>query len=426
MLTNLLAHYGYGLIFLFLCLEMLALPLPGEMMMSYIGLFVYEQKLSWLFSIVSAGTGVLTGVTLSYWIGYRLGRPFIVRYGHRVHLTEARIDKLTLWFEKYGDKLLFVAYFIPGVRHITGYFCGVTRMPFRRYAFYAYTGAIFWVGLFISLGKVLGPKWELYHSTVNRYMIIFGIASAVLAGLVYVYRKYKGQVFEALMQLLAQGVRRFHSFGKVRFLLLASFAVFIVFFSLMLGVIQDFLGQEFGQFDEIASFLVIASFGPGWDGWMHAFEQLGTLYLYGPVLVLTALWIMLHSKERRLDLIFLVWVVVGGEFLDEILRTFFHRPGPVAADVQLFNTFPSEETLITLTVCGFSVFLLLRHYHFRYVRVPLVLGVILICLAVGISRIYFGVQYPSDVFAGYVFGGAWVSLHVMLLEILRKLRTVGD
>ncbi|MDG0790519.1 DedA family protein [Cohnella ginsengisoli] len=243
MLTNLLAHYGYGLIFLFLCLEMLALPLPGEMMMSYIGLFVYEQKLGWLFSIVSAGSGVLTGVTLSYWIGYRLGRPFIVRHGHRFHLTESRIDKLTLWFEKYGAKLLFIAYFIPGVRHVTGYFCGVTRMPFRRYALFAYTGAIFWVGLFISLGKVLGPKWELYHSTVNRYMIIFGIASAIVTGLIYVYRKYKQQVVDALMQLLTQGVRRFHSFGKVRLLLLASFALFVLFFSLMLGVIQDFFGS---------------------------------------------------------------------------------------------------------------------------------------------------------------------------------------
>ncbi|MDU5949940.1 MAG: alkaline phosphatase, partial [Paenibacillus macerans] len=74
-LTYWLEHYGYGIIFLLLCLEMLALPLPGEMLMSYVGLSVYESKLNWLLSIVSAGSGVLAGVTLSYWIGYRLGRP---------------------------------------------------------------------------------------------------------------------------------------------------------------------------------------------------------------------------------------------------------------------------------------------------------------------------------------------------------------
>lgn len=253
-------------------------------------------------------------------------------------------------------------------------------------------------------------------------MLIFGIASALLAGVFYVYKKYKAQAVEALLQLMTQGVRRFRSFGKVRFLLLAAFAVFVLFFSLMLGVIQDFLAREFGPFDEIGVFLVTAGFGPAWSGWMRVFEKLGSLDFYGPVLAFSALWIMLHSKERRLDLTFLVWVVAGAELFDEAFRLLFHRPGPVSAGIRLFNTFPSEETLISLTVCGFSAFLLLRYYHFRYVRMPIVLGAVLVCLAVGVSRIYFGVQYPSDVFAGYVFGGVWISLHVMLLEILRKWR----
>ncbi|BBH20381.1 hypothetical protein Back11_17260 [Paenibacillus baekrokdamisoli] len=421
-LTTWLEHYGYGLIFISLLLEMLALPLPGEMMMSYTGLFVYEGKLNWLLSILSASAGVTAGVTLSYWIGYRLGKPFISKYGHRIHLGEEQLARTTIWFEKYGDKLLFIVYFIPGVRHITGYFCGVTRMPFRRYAIYAYSGAIFWVSLFLSLGRVLGPKWEVYHKTVNHYMILFGIASALLTLVIYLYRKYKRRVLASLMALLIRGVHHFNSLGKVRFLVLTSFAALVLFVSLMLGLIQDFLAQDFSQFDEVVSYLVLALFGPEWHDSMKGFAKLGSIYLYGPLIALTALWIVLKGRDRMLELSFLFWVVLGGELLDEGLRILFHRPGPVAAGVQLFNTFPSEETLTSITVCGFSAFLLLRHYSESLIRISVILSVILLCLLVGISRIYFNVQFPSDVVAGYVFGGVWISLNVILLEILRKLR----
>ncbi|WP_136605532.1 bifunctional DedA family/phosphatase PAP2 family protein [Paenibacillus dokdonensis] len=421
-LTNWLEQYGYGLIFIALFLEMLALPLPGEMMMSYTGLFVFEGKLNWLLSIITAGAGVSAGITLSYWIGYRFGQPLVTKYGHRIHMGEEQLARMTVWFEKYGNKLLFVVYFIPGVRHITGYFCGVTRMPFRKYAIYAFPGAIFWVSLFISLGRVLGPKWEMYHKTVNHYMLIFGIVSAVLTLGVYVFQKNKQRVLASLMSLLTKGVLHFNSLGKVRFLVLASFAVFVMFVSLMLGLIQDFLAQEFNQFDEVASFVVLSIFGPEWHDTMNLFARLGSLYLYGPLIVITALWIAFKAREKLLELSFLLWVMVGGELLDEGLRVLFHRPGPVAAGFQLFNTFPSEETLTSITVCGFSGFLLLRHYNKRLIRIPVILAVILICLLVGISRIYFKVQFPSDVVAGYVFGGVWISLNVILLEVLRKLQ----
>ncbi|AIQ12591.1 VTT domain-containing protein [Paenibacillus durus] len=421
-LTAWLEHYGYGLIFFALFLEMLALPLPGEMLMSYTGLFVYEGKLNWLLSTLFASAGATAGVTLSYWIGYRLGKPFTIKYGHRIHLGEEQLARISLWFEKYGDKLLFIAFFIPGVRHITGYFCGVTRMPFRRYAVYAYSGAIFWVSLFISLGRVLGPKWEAYHRTVNRYMIIFGLVSALLTLLVYLYRKHKRRVLASLMALLIQGVRHFNSFGKVRFLVLAAFSALVLFVSLMLGLIQDFLAQEFSQFDEVASYVVHTVFGPGWQDAMNGFAKLGSLYFYGPLIVLTALGVVLRGSDRLLELSFLLWVVLGGELLDTGLRMLFHRPGSVAAGVQVFNTFPSEETLTSLTVCGFSAFLLLRHYSESLIRISVILSVILLCLLVGISRIYFNVQFPSDVAAGYVFGGVWISLNVILLEVLRLLR----
>ncbi|WP_243864505.1 VTT domain-containing protein [Paenibacillus castaneae] len=421
-MTTWLEHYGYGLIFISLFLEMLALPLPGEMMLSYTGLFVYEGKLNWMLSILSGSAGVTAGVSLSYWIGFRLGKPFVIKYGHRIHLGEEQLARITVWFEKYGDKLLFIVYFIPGIRHIAGYFCGVTRMPFRRYVIYAYSGAIFWVSLFISLGRVLGPKWEVYHKTVNHYMILFGIASALVTIVIYLYRKYKRRALAWLIDVLVNAVRNFNSLGKVRLLVLASFAALVLFVSLMLGLIQDFLAQDLGQFDEVATYVIQSVFGPEWHGLMVGFTKLGTLSIYMPLIAFIVLWVVLKGRDRMLELSFLFWVLLGGEVLDEGLRTLFHRPGPVSAGVQLFNTFPSEETLTFVTVCGFSAFLLLRHYSENNIRIPVILFVCLLCLLVGISHIYFKLQFPSDVVAGYVFGGGWISLNVILLEVLRMLK----
>ena len=70
---------------------------------------------------------------------------------------------------------MIIAYFIPGVRHITGYFSGITQIPFRTYALYAYSGAFIWTGTFISLGKLLGPQWEQFHASIKKYFFIGSI-----------------------------------------------------------------------------------------------------------------------------------------------------------------------------------------------------------------------------------------------------------
>ncbi|MDO7907474.1 VTT domain-containing protein [Paenibacillus sp. JX-17] len=424
-ILTLLHQYGYIIIFIALALEMLALPLPGEMLMSYTGLFVYQGQLSWSLSIAAAGAGLIAGVTSSYWIGLRLGKPFVSKYGSRVHLGEEQLARMSVWFEKYGDKLLFFSFFIPGVRHVTGYFCGVTRMPFRRYAAYAYSGGVFWVGLFISLGTILGPKWEAYHGTVNRYMLIFGAASLLISLLVYIIRKYKSHIVEFTLNLLKRGIEHFQSLGKVRFVVLAAFILFAGFFSLMLGLIQDYFAHEFSQFDEIVTYLVQTTFGPGWHRWMNGCLQLGSFEFYLPVLVLTALWIVARGRNRLLELVFLVWAAGGGELLDEGLRVLFHRHGPNGGGTSLLNTFPSEQTLISMTVCGFSAYLILRHTRSLILR-PFVIGAVLaVCLLIGISRIDMQLLFPSDVAAGYVFGGVWLSLNIMLLEIVRELQDNG-
>jgi len=82
-----------------------------------------------------------------------------------------------MWFDKYGYFLIFIAFFIPGVRHFTGYFAGIINLPFRRFAMTIYAGALFWVSFFLIGGYWLGENLENIFLVLEQHIwkIIFGI-----------------------------------------------------------------------------------------------------------------------------------------------------------------------------------------------------------------------------------------------------------
>ncbi|MDA8224160.1 MAG: DedA family protein, partial [Desulfitobacterium hafniense] len=162
-ITDLFNHYGYIVLFVALMLELIAFPTPGETLMTYCGFLVFQGRLNWGISVIVAALGVIVGITISYFISLTLGTPFFQKYGSYIHLGPDKLEKTSQWFERYGNGLLVIAYFIPGVRHITGYFSGIAKIPFKKFALNAYIGAFIWAGTFISLGKILGSNWEKFH-----------------------------------------------------------------------------------------------------------------------------------------------------------------------------------------------------------------------------------------------------------------------
>lgn len=68
-LTGLLEQYGYAVLFIVLMLEFLSLLGPGE----FAGVLVFQEKLNWVLSMLATGLGSCVGVSMLYWIGYRLG-----------------------------------------------------------------------------------------------------------------------------------------------------------------------------------------------------------------------------------------------------------------------------------------------------------------------------------------------------------------
>lgn len=421
-IIELFNNYGYIVLFISLLLELIAFPLPGEALMTYCGYVIYTNKMSWPFSIVVAAVGTIAGITISYIIGRVLGTSFFEKHGHYIHLDKKRIDKISIWFQGYGNKLLLMAYFIPGVRHVTGYFSGMTKISYRRFAFSAYIGAFIWTATFISLGTVLGANWEKYHSLLKRYLVIISVIIAMIIVSIYIYKNYKQRISEWVINILKNSLKIFNSLGEIKVLIAVIAALFLIFSALIIGIVQDYIENEFGEFDEIVKYMVERIFDERWNNAMKIFNSMSNIYILSIMIIITASWIFVKNINKVREIQFLLVSSIGGKLLDISLKNVFHRLGP-SGDIY---TFPSSEVLISVVVYGFFVYMILKKSKKAWIN-SIIIGIYLcICLLIGLSVVYLNLQYAIDVVAGFEFGIVWLSLSIILLEVYGVLQKIKD
>ncbi|WP_018663311.1 VTT domain-containing protein [Heyndrickxia acidiproducens] len=420
-ITTYVDQYGYIVLLLALLLEMIAIPVPGEVLMSYTGYMVHQGQLNWIFSIIIAWTGTTIGMTTAFFIGQRLGAPFLHKHGHLIHLGPEQLEKTSGWFNKYGNKLLVVAYFIPGVRHITGYFSGITRLPFRTFAKFAYSGAFVWTTTFISLGKLLGPQWEIFYDAVKKYLVIGGIIIASVIVAVYIFRKYRKPLLWAAMAVIRRIYLIFRSKVRAEFVIFGTATATLLMIVLMITMIQNLFNAEFSDFNEVTTLIVSLVFKHGWTSIFKGILALGTHQALLIVMVLTACWIIWKGEDRTHEFLILLMVTIGGEFYQNILHAVFHRmsDGSVTSFSHFVAEFPSDQAIMVLIIYGYFTYLVVRHAEAFWVHTFMDLLLLAVLLLVAVSHILFGMEIPSNIAGGYVFGGVWLGLNILLLEIFR-------
>jgi membrane protein DedA with SNARE-associated domain len=173
-----LCNYGVFAIFGLLALGIVALPIPEETLLVFSGLMVHQGTFALLPTFLAAFGGSVVGITGSYLIGHTGGLYLIKKYGGYVGFTDVKMAKAHNWFEKYGKWVLFIGYFIPGVRHFTGVFAGISDLEYHHFALYAYVGAFFWVLTFICLGYFFGNYHQAFIELIEsnvEYVMLLGI-----------------------------------------------------------------------------------------------------------------------------------------------------------------------------------------------------------------------------------------------------------
>ncbi|WP_416828428.1 DedA family protein [Ectobacillus polymachus] len=417
---SLFEQHSYIILFIVILIELLAIPISAEFFMSFAGYFVFQGKMNYTLAILTAIAAGGVGITVTYWIGRLGGYKLIEKYGKYIHLGPKNYQKVAAWMERSGSKLLVFAYFITGVRHFTGYVSGISRMPFRTFLVPAYIGASLWAISFITLGKILGPRWQDFHKLAGQYLIYIVLALAIVIGGLLAYKFYRNQIKAFFVRQLNRLISYFRTIQATEVFLISLTLVLLGMITLMLGLAQDYLYNDFPQFNEVTTYIVHTVFPTGWTSIMSKILMLQSPIAFSILIIITILTIWRKGKNRWLEGLLLVVTLLGASvYHDAILHGlhYFHFLGRDAAARSA--TFPDEKATITIIIYGTCSFLTVRHLKNMYIQVGLPILGILLLLCEAIANIALTPSLPSDIAGGYVYGGVWMFLNFLLFELLR-------
>jgi undecaprenyl-diphosphatase len=152
--------------------------------------------------------------------------------------------------------------------------------------------------------------------------------------------------------------------------------------------------------------------GPGWvEGMVRDVTAFGGMIVQAMV-TLAVLGFLLLERKRRAAL-FVAVAVAGGSILGYLLKGVFGRARPdlVSRELEISSSsFPSGHAMMAAVTYLTLGALLARTHRSRLVKAYFLLLAILLTIAVGFSRVYLGVHWPTDVLAGWTIGAAWALL----------------
>ena len=134
LINHLLQSYGYLAVFLFVALESVGIPLPGETALIAAALYAGStHRLNVGLIALVAAVAAIVGDNGGYWLGQHGGTRLVQRYGHWVRLDARKMKVGRYLFARHGGKVVFFGRFVTVLRTYAAFFAGLNAMPRSRF-----------------------------------------------------------------------------------------------------------------------------------------------------------------------------------------------------------------------------------------------------------------------------------------------------
>ncbi len=158
-IAEFLGDHLYEGIFLAALIETIIPPIPTLAIFPTAGFLASQQGIQLIGvipMIVLGGIGATIGTSAIYFIALKLGRIVLLRYLKYFRISEKKLERVEIWFEKYGDKAVLLGRMIPVMREMISVPAGLLKMRIPKFVAYTFAGSIIWAAGTILAGYYFG------------------------------------------------------------------------------------------------------------------------------------------------------------------------------------------------------------------------------------------------------------------------------
>lgn len=205
--------------------------------------------------------------------------------------------------------------------------------------------------------------------------------------------------------------------------ILISGIIFIVALNGFVELTDELAENELTTFDESVTEYVLSFRNDTLTSYFKFCTEMGDRYAYMVItLVLAAYY---YIKRRSWKFIAQTAIVLILATLSNVgLKKVINRSRPELDHLVSVNTlsYPSGHSMSAMAFYGFLIYLCIRHKMSQPLRTVVIALLVFIILSIGVSRIYLGVHFPSDVAAGFVGGLLWVAFCAVTFNVFELWR----
>ena len=437
---------GYWIAFFAALLETtigIGLFLPGSTIILFLGALSARGYLDVGDLIWFSVTGAIIGDNLNYYLGKRYGAKW-VKKGFWFLKTQ-HIEKAGHFMDSHGAKSIFLGRFIPTIKEVVPFLAGSLMMKKRTFLFWNVLGAIGWGFEWVLTGFIFAQSLNIAELWLSRAGLFVALL-LTLGGILYFCKWLiirKGKQFFTISSSLWESVKqavqnnehvvqwmqkhpKIISFFQAR-LDTSTFSglplsiltlVFVYILALFGGVVEDLITSD----PIIAADVRIANLLTAFrtETLTNVFSWITLLGKSQVILYFIAVTVAILWLWRKYYYILPLFVaVIGSGAFTYSGKLAFHRPRPeLAVYAEHSFSFPSGHATIAVAFYGFLSYLLIRFAPNWRRKVNLFFAGTLLILAIGLSRIYLGVHFLSDVWSGYLVGAMWLIIAISFSEWL--------